>query len=324
MNLQIRDKRDPFTQALAFLFRSEENVLTLRRKLHKEMISLVTQVAVKIGGIDTEKAVRDRALAVFTGIVSLYLMNLTKGSNNPEEWSRIVSSGDLRILFQRGYTMIHEILHGRWKLEIEKDGKRIFYETRTERLEQFAVHRINDQWAGYILYLKEATSLKEEILWSEFANWLKDDYSGKREHRRISEQSLFHEGELFEEGEIIRRVFYYILHSGKPSFIMNFRIAREIVDHAQKDKKWLQKATINYSRFVTSLPLRFQECFLYQVREDEPGNSIMSEVSSVWRNVKWICRKRKHSNRSEAIDSVCINTGVPSPGLSKSNRTTFE
>ncbi|MFA6295612.1 MAG: hypothetical protein WC666_04340 [Candidatus Paceibacterota bacterium] len=85
MELQVIDRRDPFTQALAFLFRNEKNPLALRQKLREEMIPLVTQVAVKIGGIDTEKAVRDRVLAVFSGVISLHLVNLTKGGIKPKE-----------------------------------------------------------------------------------------------------------------------------------------------------------------------------------------------------------------------------------------------
>lgn len=311
----VRDPRDPFSQALSLLFKEAKNPQELKEKYRKEMIPLITQVAFKIGAIDTEKSIAERAIPVFAGIISIYLMEQTKGEARAETWVHELSPHELPHLFRKGYTLIHDILRERSRLEVRKGEKTIFYETTVERIEVFATHREGDMWVGYTLYADEADGVAQERVRRDFAAWLMQGLHGKKLKQEANEK-LFSEPEEFNHGEIIRRVLYNVCYTGEPSLRMDFRRARDIVDKAQKSKIWIKDATRNLETFVAGLPPSFRDAFSVPVRKEATEErGIYGEAESVLRNLNAICLKK--FGRLEAIDDVRVNTGVPPPILGK-------
>lgn len=311
----VRDPRDPFSQALSLLFKEAKNPRELKEKYRAEMAPLVTQVAFKIGAIDTEKSISERAIPVFAGVISMYLMEQTKGEGGVEKWSTEILSHPFSHLFRRGYTLIHDILKGRSRLEVRQGEKSIFYETTTERIEAFATHREEGMWAGYALYADEADGVAQEKTRRAFADWLVEKYKG-REVMRKARERLLSEPDGFDYGEIIRKALYNVCYTGKPSLQMDFRRARDIVDGAQKNKRWFVEAQKHLDSFVAGLPQHFRDAFFTPVKKEAvQERGIHGEAESVLRNLQAICTKK--FGRLEAIDDVCVNTGVPPPILGK-------
>ncbi|MFA6295613.1 MAG: hypothetical protein WC666_04345 [Candidatus Paceibacterota bacterium] len=190
-----------------------------------------------------------------------------------------------------------------------------------EHLERFATHYENNQWAGYSLYRKEFICLDEEVAWHEFANWLIKNYGDEELIRRVASQSISSNDEIFEggdtpilEGDIIRVALYNVLHTGKPSLKMSFQKVCTIVDRAQKNKDWLKKAEDNYSKFVSGLPLKFQRYFTSKSSKECSSNKrIDEEVCIVWNNINSACKEQERVSRSEAIESLCVDTNVQCP-----------
>jgi len=311
----LRDPRDPFSQALALLFKEASNPRELKEKYWKEMIPLVTQVAFKIGAIDTEKSVAERAIPVFVGIISIYLAKQTGGVGNARQWIDEISAHDFSNLFRMGYTLIDLILKKRWRLEVRSGDKTRFYTTAVERIEVFATHRQDGVWAGYQLYADELDGVLREQVRIEFADWLSKNYHGSAEIRK-AKSKLFSEPEIFDHGEIIRRVFYNVCYNAIPSIRMDWNRARSIVDEAKKNRSWISGAKERFAEFVSGLPEQFRQEFAIPVgKEITSGRGIFGEAENVLGNLNAISSKKKYG-RAFAIDYICVQTGVSPPMLS--------
>lgn len=309
MKLQIRDSRDPFTQGLAILLRTAKDATRLKRELKAKMAPLVVQVAVKIGGVDTERSVRDRALPVFTGIISLYLAKLVYGKdcNAPEEWAKVIANNDLVTLFRQGYTMLDELVKN------QRIGKRgggyKECETVSDRLILYATHRVDHVWAGFQLYRRDALDYSEEQSLQDLSKWL----AGKEVTRRMMQENQLKE-EIDTPEMIVRRALLNFLHSGKVSIVLNFKKVRGIVDSAQANKKWLERAQMRFTAFIERLPDDLRPVN----RED---GLIEDVLESTLRYVVDIAT-RKYS-RAEAVDGLCLFAGLNPPGLTKEARDVF-
>ncbi len=311
----VRDPRDPFSQALSLLFKEAQNPRELKEKYRKELTPLVTQVALKIGAIDTEKAIAERAIPVFVGTIGIFLMKETGGAYNAEKWRTLISSCPIAHLFREGYTLVHDIIKKRWRLEVRVGEQSVFYETAIERMVVFATYRVDGMWAGYALYADEADGVAQESTRRAFAEWLMHNFQGRTVAREAAEK-VFSEPDEMDTGDIIRRALYHVFDTGKPSLKMDFRRARDLVHRARKSTDWLVKAEGRFNAFVETLPSHFRNAFSTPVKKETPEErGLHGEMESVWHNLQWICRKR--TNALEAIDEVCVNTGIQPPILGK-------
>lgn len=310
MQLQIRDSKDPFTQTLAFLFKTAKDAPELKQKMRKDMIPLVTQVAIKIGGIDTEQSVRDRALPVFTGIISLHLANVVNGKEHDaiEEWAKQIATHDLGMLFRKGYTLIDELIKN--VRVSRKDDPFLRVQSFAERMQAYSTHIENGVWAGYELYLKQLTSYTDEKILHEFAVWLFEK-AGTPVHK------LRHDLDIDVEipETMVSRVLFNVLHSGRISSDLNFKKVRDIVDAARANQKWWVRAQKHYSSFGENLPEKFRKCL---ARSD---SEVTKSMTSTLAAVKRLTNKR--TSRYKNIDNICLMAGLNPPGLTKEARKMF-
>jgi len=311
MQIQIRDSNDPFTQTLAFLFKTAKNAPELKQKMRQEMIPLITQVAIKIGTIDTEESIRDLALPVFTGTISLHLAHVVndKECDVMEEWTRQIATQNLSTLFRQGYTLIDELIK-----KVRKERKSVLFfraETFGERVQKYSTHIENGVWAGYEFYRKKLTSYVDERTLHEFAVWLFEK-SGVSVHEL--RQGLV-DVDIDIPDTMVARVLLNVLHSGRICADLNFRKVRDIVDAARTNQKWWVRAQKHYSSFVESLPEEFRQ---HLIRDD---SQITESVASTLKMAKKLTDKR--TSKYKNIDDVCFMTGLNPPGLTKEARKMF-
>lgn len=310
----IRDSCDPFSQALSLLFKEAKNPSELKEKYRKEMTPLVTQVALKIGAIETEKTIAERAIPVFAGTISIFLMEQTNGGHQTQEWAALVASRPLAQLFREGYTALHALLSHTSPL-----GKGFFQvESFVERLEQYATLKKEGVWCGYQHYAAARASRQEEVTLQEFAEWLAAETNAQRHLNEGETVAQF----VYEHGTwaiVVTRVLLNIFYSGKPSFVMDFQKLRKMVDAmlAEKKrgkKKWKTRAEKHYEVFFETVPDKFKQPLLTKSKTSEA-------VSSAWKTFCSFVDLR--TSREKNIDYACLAVGIPPPGLSKEARKTF-
>ncbi|MEI8328352.1 MAG: hypothetical protein WCG02_04450 [Candidatus Taylorbacteria bacterium] len=307
MELQIRDKRNPFTQALSFLFRNEKDVDALKRKLRKEMIPLVTQVAIKIGGIGTEGAVRNRSLEMFTGMISMHLAQITVGKQGDliSEWADIVKGADLALLFRKGYTVLNEYIpfednsvsFGDWVANIRSRSLKGAFFMKVEYLEKHSTNRDKEGfWTGYA-HLNHMYILKEQF---EYALWLVRQ--AKAEQNVIEDRTLYMDSET-----VVSRILINIFLSGRVSMAMDYRRVKRVIDLAHGKKHWLVEAMKRYERFLLTVPESFRSSILTE------GRSLHGRQRMFWEMVEgWSTKRLTHD---QAIDDLCMYVAINPPGL---------
>ena len=308
MSVAVLDLRDPFSQALAYLFKETGNIPALKAKMRVELVPLVLSVARKIGAIGTERSVSARAIPVFTGVVSLHLADLTKGGQNVREWASEISVRDLKTLFRKGYTLLDKLLNN-----TSRKGKagRAFREVESfaERMESYATVREEGIWMGYQLYTDFLVSYQGMELQKEFAGWLVDKAGARKELRELLDSGLGLE-ELVDSAEIINRILLNVINSGRISFSMSFKKVKEVVGKARKDKKWRERGLKRYAAFVEELPPRFKESLT-------TTSTTLLSVGYILHNLHLVEDPHgKKFTQEEDIDAVCLNVGINSPGMS--------
>ena len=303
MEITIRNSDDPLTKTLAFLFKAETSAQKLKLKMRSEMIPLVTQVAIKIGAIHSEKSVRDRALPVFTGVISIYLASITDGKNCEvlEEWVKTLNDNNLNTLFRKGYTMLHEVVTN---VHFGKDGMTGGLQTSIERVEYYATFKDKGLWMGYAEFAADLQSYRRMLGERDFAKWLvRKTMAGEDVAERVGG---------YEPDEVVNIIVFNLFHSNKLSFEMSYRKVKEICEAAQKNKEWLKRAKARYESFKASLPPRFKSILTMTDRYDR------SLEHFLFNNARKIAGKR--TSLAANIDFLCLMTGVPAPGLTKEAR----
>src|SRR3989344_8974643 len=230
-SVAVRDTRDPFSQALSLLFREAKNPDKLKEKYREEITPLVTQVALKIGAIDTEKVIAERAIPVFVGMISLHLAGIKNGSATLTDWVAEIQSETLSTLFRKGYTMFHSVKDIMVTVELSDGG----YNTPmspVERMELYSNYKEQGVWAGYALYTAHIASREGIETKRDFCLWLVEITHG-REIAREANQNEIDPGGL-DEGTIIRRCLYNILFIGKPSLHMDYHKVESMVIAAKR------------------------------------------------------------------------------------------
>ena len=254
MKIKVRDSRDPFTQALAYLFKTRGDAPELRQKMRGVMIPLVTQVAVKVDAIDTEQSVRDKALPVFTGVISLHLADIVNGKecDEIEEWVKQITTYDLQTLFRKGYSLIDGLVRN---VSIQKKDDPFFrIQTFAERMREYSTHVENGEWSGYKFYQNKLSYYQGEKVLDEFAEWL------SRKAGVIFNPSLVNTGGTVDmSSTIVSRVIFSIMHSDRISVDINLKGVRAIVDSARTTKNWWSRAEKRCNKFIEGLPHKFIE-----------------------------------------------------------------
>lgn len=272
------------------------------------MSPLVTQVAIKIGAIDTEKSLRDRALPVFTGIISLHLANVVNGRecNVIDEWAMQITNHDLKVLFRKGYTLIDELV--KKIIEGKKAGHVLATQSFAERIQHYSTHTENGVWAGYGYYQKQLTSYLDAKALHEFALWLfeKAGTPVTKIHRDIDIQT---------PETMVSRVLFNVLHSGKITPILDLRKVRRIADTASNNQKWFDRSQNHYSSFLESLPERFRQ---YLVRDDSDIRIIIVAALNVAKRLV-----NESTERDRNIDHICLMSGLNPPGFMKEEQKNF-
>ena len=304
MELQIRNSQDPFTQTLVFLFRTTKNEFELRRKVRADIVPLVTQVAVKIGSIGTEQSVRDQALPVFTGTISLYLASVVSGRKCDviEEWAKQVTTNDLGTLFRKGYTLIDELVRN---TGANRDGGR-YLEVKTfaERIREYTTHIENGVWAGFDLYQNRLTAYADKKMLDEFASWLFLK-AGTPTRKSVCEAN----GDFDIAETMVSRVLVGVLHSGKISSVLNLKKVRAIVRAARGNPKWWARAQKHYASFVKNIPEKFRKCL------DRTDSEVTKSVVLALGLAKSLVDGKM--SRDESVDRVCLDAGLNPPGLTE-------
>ncbi len=313
--IAVRDPRDPFSQALSLLFKEAKNPRELKEKCRKEMILLVTQVAFKIGAIDTEKSIAERAIPVFAGVISMYLMEQTKGGSDTRVWASEVAMRELKELFRRGFTMLDVFIK-----HLSPRGKGLLLEHRVvsfvEYLEQYATLSKNGMWIGYQEYTKENALRLEEVTLREFAEWLGKETKAQK-HLEPGETLAQFQYAHGSWAVVVTRILLNVFAFGKPSFVMNYQKLKKITDAtvaARKEQQWRTRAERHYEAFLATVPERFQQV----LKQENKTTEAVGFAFNLLRN--FADRRTSHA---KSVDYACLAVGIPSPGLSKEAQQVF-
>jgi hypothetical protein len=312
MELQIRDKRDPFTQALGYLLKQDKDAVAFKQKLRQEMIPLVTQVAVKIGAIVTEKSVRDQALEVFTGVISLHLAHTSVAEKGDlvVNWVEEIRSSDLELLFRKGFTLIDELLDidenqvsfSDWFCDIKRRKIHSSFHqmhstflTQVEHLVHHATSRDETGlWIGY-QSLRGLFDTKERF---EYIMWLIGQAGAEKEVE--ANRGIYYDPDI-----IANRIATNLMLTGKVTLAMDYPRVERVITAAYGQKRWLATAKARYRKFLKTAPEHFQRSV------SEKGENIWKSQVYFWEMVNdWPKKKLDHRT---SIENLCLAVAVNSP-----------
>jgi hypothetical protein len=303
--------RDPFSQALALLLR-EKGAKKLKKKLYDEMVPLIVQVAGRIGAMDYENTISERALPVFAGTISLALMEKTGGVANVCVWAREVKSAGMTVLFRRGFTMVHNLVNlpkephdfQIWLMG-EYDGPQLYRDKNTaEVLEHYATKRTNGRWSGFESYSDEAAFRLK--LQSRFELALFLGRLVKAENAMRSQPEL-----RFDHMVIMCRILLNVFCSGKASAYGDSNLIVEAVEAAHSKKTWWKDADRNRRRFLDSLP--FNWCDVWKGAEGDHGEgvySLIKTLKSVSKAKDGETKKQLQRRLANAVEDIQSQTGL--------------
>lgn len=271
---------------------------------------MVTTMAVKIGGIESETAVRDRALTTTTGVMSIYLATIPvpRDAEVVGLWAREVERQGLMVLFRKGYGLLKEVFDlrqidvsfGSWVAN-SVSGQA---QTRPEaddarRMELIATKTKNGSWIGYAEFLEERAYRINEHVSNDFALWLVRKVSAERDV--VDHADLYQEAHLFVE-----RVILNLMHTGKLTNGMDYQTVRKIVKEARGNAAWHARGMRRYRTFLKTIPARF-------LPHLEPGRALARTLNSFWEAIDDL-RKGKRS-ASFLTSFLSAHMGILSPGF---------
>ena len=150
------DTRYPVTQALAYLFETNKVSPELEDKLRTELHGLLVESAKKFVGFQNVGSIR-KALDITLGILSLAVVDSTKGEEFLEDWGSYIKTRGIKGVAQDAVGMIKRLveipINPSLSTEVSEQGP-----TARELLIHFATshHRkIKTLWTGYLSYVSE-------------------------------------------------------------------------------------------------------------------------------------------------------------------------
>jgi|GEM_PF-6414540 len=304
--VQRLDPHDPFSQALAFLLK-KRNAAATREKFKKLMVPAVQSVAVKIGTLDLAQKVTELALPVFTGTVSLYLVDSTGGVSDVPKWAEMLQTNELTLLFRQGYTLVYKFCqlptnHTDFKGWLSgEDSRNSVVSTSPsliESLEKFATSRSHGVWNGYGVYVKSFYRQSD----------FKRKFELAVEIARLAgaEKDLRSDEELLVDHTVsICRAMLNVLDSGKISLKGTNREVVRIVRSACTSESWWDKAKANREIFLSKLNEGQRTILLemeHEVADDKAECGIMSMLERIHHRK---CSNQRLQDYIAEIQTLC-------------------